>query len=83
MKAIDPFANESDFLQIDGLSIENRTDRVSIYGDMEITRDKKGLKTAIQVATLLTAIIKKLSAETLPDTVPPPKASDNVKNPFE
>jgi hypothetical protein len=83
VKAIDPFANERDSLQINGLTIENRSDRVSIYGDIEITRDKTGLKRARQIAELLTRIIKTLSAEKLPDNVPPPKASETVNNPFE
>ncbi len=42
METIDPFANESESLRLDDLTIENRTDKVSLYGSIEITRDKRG-----------------------------------------
>jgi hypothetical protein len=29
-----PYANESEVVQIEGLTIENRMDRISIYGEM-------------------------------------------------
>jgi len=83
MKAIDPFANESDSLQIDHLTIENRMDRVSIYGSIEITRDKKGLEDARMLSELFNSIVEKLSKEDLPDTIPPPENVDTVENPFD
>lgn len=83
MKSMDPFANEGDSMQIEGLTIENRTDRVSLYGDIDITRDKKGLKAAKELAALLSAIVQRLSSEDIPDSVPPPKEPGTVKNPFE
>ena len=46
MATIDPFANESEALQVDELTIENRTDRVSIYGSIDITRDRRGQEMA-------------------------------------
>ena len=82
MDKIDPFANESDSLQIDDLTIENRTDRVSIYGSIEITRDKQGLQTARLIADLLESIVARLAQEDLPESIPPPQNIDVVKNPF-
>ena len=82
MEKIDPFANESDSLQIDDLTIENRTDRVSIYGSIDITRDQKGLATARLIADLLESIVARLSQEDLPESLPPPENIDVVKNPF-
>jgi hypothetical protein len=82
VETIDPFANESETLQIDDLTVENRTDRVSLYGSLAITRDKPGLEAARTLAALFQAIVAKLAAEDLPDRLPPPKNVDTVKNPF-
>ncbi len=83
METIDPFANESESLQIDELTIENRTDKVSIYGSIDITRDKRGLEMARALKQLFDSILKRLSQEDLPDSIPPPQNIDEVKNPLE
>jgi len=41
-KTINPFKNESESLQIGDLTVENRIDRISIFGSIDITRDKEG-----------------------------------------
>lgn len=46
METIDPFANESEVLQIGDLTVENRMFQVSIFGSIDITRDKPGLEIA-------------------------------------
>jgi hypothetical protein len=76
-----PYANESDVRRIGNLNIENRLDRVSIDGDIELTLNKVGLADAKLLKVLLDDIISKLEAESLPDTLPPP-AIDTVVNPF-
>ena len=83
MATIDPFANESESLRIDDLTIENRTDKVSLYGSIDITRDKPGLKLARSLKLLVDAIVERLSREDLPESIPPPQNIDEVKNPFE
>lgn len=83
METIDPFANESEALQLDELTIENRTDRVSIYGSIDITRDKRGLELAQRMKHLLDSIVKRLAQEDLPESIPPPQNIDVIKNPFE
>lgn len=83
MKTIDPFANESEALQLDELTIENRTDRVSLYGSIDITRDKRGLELAQTIKHLLDAIVKRLAQEDLPESIPAPQNIDVIKNPFE
>jgi hypothetical protein len=83
METIDPFANESESLQIDDLTIENRADKVSIYGSIDITRDKRGLELAQALKNLFDSIFKRLSQEDLPESIPPPRNLDEVKNPFE
>ena len=43
MSDFKPYANESDVLTVGNLSIENRLDRLTLHGDVELTKDKKGL----------------------------------------
>ena len=52
-KTISPFANESESLGIGDLTIENRTDRVSIYGYIDLTHDKVGLEHARMLKAVL------------------------------
>ena len=42
-KSFSPYKNESDCIQLGNLTIENRVDRVSIFGFIDLTRDKNGL----------------------------------------
>ncbi len=84
MKTIKPFANESESIGIDELTIENRLDRVSIYGSIDLTRDKAGLDHARTLRALLDKVVKTLEAEkSLPDKIPPPEKPEEVKNPFK
>lgn len=81
-KGIKPFANESDCLQIMGISIENRVDRVSIFGSIDITRDKEGLAAVRELKTILDLTLSELESAELPDKVTM-KPTRTVKNPFE
>ena len=78
-----PFQNESDVLTLGNLSIENRVDRISLMGDLEITRDQHGLLLARQLKRVIDAALRVLESEkeSLPATVAiiPPT---NVRNPF-
>jgi hypothetical protein len=77
-----PYANESDVLEIGDLTIENRLDRISISGDIDLTQDKPGLALAKQLQTLLTNVVAQLEKQALPDQLPPPEVT-SVANPFE
>ncbi|MED5612917.1 hypothetical protein [Janthinobacterium sp. P210005] len=77
-----PYANESDVLEIGGLSIENRIDRISISGDIDLTLDKPGLALAKQLQKLLGDVVAQLEKQELPDQLPPPEVT-SVANPFE
>lgn len=50
---MDYFQNESEVMILKGqshdLNIENRTDRVSLYGSVDITRDAQGLAQALRL----------------------------------
>jgi len=76
-----PYKNESDVLHVSGLTIENRLDRITISGDIDLTADKAGLADARALHQLLTDVVGKLEAQTLPEQLPPP-ASATVANPF-
>ena len=83
-KTISPFTNESESLGIADLTIENRTDRVSIYGNIDLTRDKAGLEHARMLKAVIEKVVRVLESEkNLPDKIAPPDIPDEVANPFQ
>lgn len=76
-----PYSNESDVLHIGGLTIENRVDRISLSGDIDLTADQRGLADARALHQLLADVVARLEAQALPEELPPP-ASTSVANPF-
>lgn len=81
-KNFKPLANESDCLQIGGITVENRVDRVSIFGSVDITRDKEGLSVARELKSILDLTLAELEKSELPDKIKLTPAK-TVKNPFE
>lgn len=81
MKKFLPFANEQDNLALDDLTIENRLDRLEIYGSLQITKDQTGLRLAKELKEIIDAAVHALEGETLPDQLPSPDI-ERVKNPF-
>lgn len=79
---ISPFRNESEVVQINGLTIENRLDRVSMYGSIDFTLDKSGLEKARNLLEVVKVTVEALEAEELPDSVAVEKPQP-VKNPFK
>jgi len=83
MPTIKPFADDAASIGIGGLTVENGTDKVAVYGNIELTRDKAGLKLAHELKTLVDGVIKALEADkALPDQVELPKKPDEVESPF-
>ena len=77
-----PYANEADVLRIGALEVENRTDRVSLTGDVVLTRDRVGLALAKELQALLGEVVKALEADkSLPEKVQT-KPVQSVRNPF-
>ncbi|MDD4950825.1 hypothetical protein [Sulfuricurvum sp.] len=79
-----PFQNESESFEIDGITLENRLDRVSIYGSIEITKDTIGLEKALKLKRLLDATVDELKRQrgSLPEHIEITK-EETIKNPFE
>lgn len=81
-KDFSPFKNESDCIQIgENFTIENRVDRVSIYGSIDLTLDKEGLEAVKQLKTILDLTLVEMEKAALPDRVVLVKP-ETVKNPF-
>jgi hypothetical protein len=78
---ISPFANESDSLNIGGLTVENRTDRISLYGSLDITRDMEGLVQAERLKVLVDDMVAAMKGEHLPDKIST-KLAEEIPNPF-
>ena len=75
------FKNEADSVAIGDLTIENRVDRVSIFGSIDITKDKIGLSAALQLKSVLDEVLAELQSADLPEKIEI-KAPETVPNPF-
>ena len=83
MASIKPYQNESESLAVGGITIENRTDRVALYGNIHLTRDKAGLADARTLKAILDAVVKALESQKgLPDKIELTNKPRFVKNPF-
>ncbi|MDB5825646.1 MAG: hypothetical protein JWR21_4350 [Herminiimonas sp.] len=82
MTPFKPFQDEKTSLAVDDLTIENRLDRISIYGSIQITKDKAGLQQARKLKELIDATVMALDKASLPDHVAI-TPSEKVKNPFD
>ncbi len=82
MASIKPYQNEEEALAIGDLNIENRLDRVSVYGSVDLTKDKAGLEQARALKDVVDAVVAALEKEkSLPEQVQV-KPTEKVKNPF-
>ncbi len=80
-KSFTPYANEAEVLEIGNLMLENRLDRITISGDVDLTLDKTGLQDARRLHDALGAVLAALESRELPDRLPPPDVK-TVDNPF-
>jgi hypothetical protein len=82
-KKFQPFADDSASLSVGEFTIENGTDKIALYGSLDVTRDKAGLKKAKALKLTVDAIVKALTQDKeLPDESGPTEAPQQVKNPF-
>jgi len=78
-----PYQNEAEAVEIGDLKIENRLDRITVYGRVDLTRDKAGLENARALKQLLDDMVRVLEGDpTLPEHVAAPKAPAMKRNPF-
>lgn len=78
-----PFAEDASSVGIGALTVENGTDRVSLYGSDTLSQDAAGLDTVRQMRSLATATLCALkSVDALPDKVAVTNSVDTVVNPF-
>lgn len=81
-KRFEPYANEADVLEIGRLMLENRLDRVTLSGDVDLTADRQGLDAARRLHQVLGQVVASLEARAdLPERLPPPEVK-TVRNPF-
>ncbi|MDD2356460.1 MAG: hypothetical protein PHX13_00945 [Thiovulaceae bacterium] len=81
-KPFQAYQNESDALTIGAdLTVENRLDRISIYGSIDLTKDKEGLQYAYELKRIIDSAIDELKGSNLPEHVEVKKV-DIVENPF-
>jgi hypothetical protein len=76
-----PYENEADVVEVGNLTLENRLDRITLSGDVDLTADRNGLAQARLLHDLLGRIVKALEAKDLPEHLPPPTVG-TVDNPF-
>lgn len=76
-----PFRNEADCIQLGELTIENRVDRVSIFGSIDLTLDKEGYKAAKELKAILDLTVAEMEKTALPEHIIV-AAPETVKNPF-
>jgi len=78
-----PYQNEAEAVEIGDLKIENRLDRITVYGRVDLTCDKAGLENARALKQLLDDVVRVLEGDpTLPEHVAAPKAPVMKRNPF-
>jgi len=76
-----PFRNEADCIQLGELTIENRVDRVSIFGSIDLTLDKEGYKAAKELKAILDLTVAGMEKTDLPEHIIV-AVPETVKNPF-
>lgn len=80
--AFTPYENEADVVELGQLTLENRLDRITIAGDVDLTADQQGLRTARTLHALLGQVVAALEARELPERLPAPTVK-TVANPFD
>lgn len=80
-RAFMAYENETDSFEIDGLTIENRLDRISLYGTVDLTKDKEGYRKIIELKRIIDAAYAALKGKDLPDHIDI-KKPETIKNPF-
>lgn len=83
MSSLTPFADDAASVTIGKMTVENGTDRLAVYGSLDITRDKPGLAHARELLAMLQEAVRVMEADpSLPATAPTAIKPRTVANPF-
>lgn len=77
-----PFADDEKSLALHGLTFENGTAALAVYGSATFTRDKAGRAALAEILALLRKAEEVLAADDLPERVAGSEEQQSVKNPF-
>jgi hypothetical protein len=78
---IKPFQNDSESVQLNGLTIENMRDKVAFFGSIDISLDKEGLQKAQVLKTILDSVVVYMNHLDLPERIKK-VPTETIKNPF-
>ena len=77
-----PFVNGTESHAIHDLTLENQEDCVSIYGNLQLTKDQAGLQAAKALQAFLNAVVSALENEdNLPEKIDR-QDEQEIENPF-
>lgn len=77
-----PFVNGTESHAIHDLTLENQEDCVSIYGNLQLTKDQAGLQAAKALQTFLNDVVSALENEpNLPEKIDR-QDEQEIENPF-
>ncbi|CAM4196854.1 hypothetical protein MMP66_09925 [Acinetobacter dispersus] len=76
-----PFEQGDESSAIYDLTLENQVDCVSLYGNLQITKDQAGLKTAKALQRFINDVVAALEKEQLPEQIER-KPEQDIENPF-
>ena len=83
MTKLTPFADDATSVGVDKLTIENGKDKLSLYGSLDITRDREGLQRAQALKAIIDQAVHALTSDpALPQRLPPSEKPTTVGNPF-
>lgn len=76
-----PFEHGDESSAIYDLTLENQADCVSLYGNLQITKDQVGLKAAKALQSFINEVVMVLEAQSLPEQIEC-KPEQEIENPF-
>lgn len=76
-----PFEHGDESSAIYDLTLENQVDCVSLYGNLQITKDQAGLKAAKALQSFINEVVMVLEAQSLPEQIER-KPEQEIENPF-
>ena len=76
-----PFEQGDQSSAIYDLTLENQVDCVSLYGNLQITKDQTGLKTAKALQSFINDVVAALEKQSLPEQIER-QLEREIENPF-